>query len=143
MPIAPVLAPAGYVPEHAVAFGSQDGPAIPVDYANPLPTALTVVAATSVAITGTSAASTTVGPLFPQLGRAIWLTLGGTWTGTARLLRSIDGGTNRLPLTIGGQDWALFTGNCNEAVAEETVSGATYYLSLTIASGTVAYQVSQ
>ena len=138
-----VNAPAGFVPEYAIAFGTQDGPAVAVDAANPLPTSATIVPALSAPLVGTAATTSTVGPFTPQLGRAIWLTLSGTWTGTAQLLRSTDGGTTKLPLTAGGQSWGSFTANCNEAVAEESVSGATYYLAVTLASGSLGYRVAQ
>jgi hypothetical protein len=142
-PTAPILAPAGYVPEHAVAFGSQDGPATPVDLANPLPVALTLATAVSTALNGSTAISASVGPFVPQLGRAIWVTLADTWTGTVQLMRSSDGGTTLLPLTAGGVPWGGFTANCNESVAEETVASTTYYLAMAIASGTVSYRIAQ
>jgi hypothetical protein len=142
-PTAPILAPAGYVPEHAVAFGSQGGPATPVDLANPLPVALTLATAVSAALSGSATTSASVGPFIPQLGRAIWITLAGTWTGSVQVMRSNDGGATLLPLTAGGAPWGGFTTNCNEPVAEETVAAATYYLAIAIASGTVSYRIAQ
>ena len=62
----------------------------------------------------------------------------GTW-----MLRSTDGGTTRLPMTIGGSGWGSFQGNCNEPVAEESVAGATYYLAIAVTSGTLSYRVTQ
>jgi hypothetical protein len=142
-PTAPILAPAGYVPEHAVAFGSQDGPATPVDLANPLPVALTLAMALSTALTGSSVTSGTAGPFVPQMGRAIWMTLTGVWSGTVQLMRSLDSGATMVPLTIGGLQWGAFTANCNEPVAEETVVGTTYYLAVAITSGTATYRIAQ
>lgn len=99
--------------------------------------------ATSTPLTGTANASTTVGPFTPQLARAIWIVLSGTWTGTVQVLRSTDGGATKLPLTVAGASWASFTANANEPVAEESDAAATYYLSITLASGSVTYRVAQ
>ena len=88
----PVQAPGGFVPEHAIAFGTDGGFSTAVDTAHPLPTFNTVVAALSAPLVGTIAASGGVGPFAPQLGRPVWLTLSGTWAGTVQVLRSIDGG---------------------------------------------------
>jgi hypothetical protein len=46
-------------------------------------------------------------------------------------------------LTIAGQPWGVYTGNANEEVAEETVTGATYYLEFALTDGTVDYRVQQ
>lgn len=93
-------------------------------------------------LTGTSAVTATLGPFTPDLGRAIWLTLSGTWAGTVQLLRSRDGGTTKLPLTYGdGTAKPTFSGNMQAPVAEETVSGATYYLEFTRTSGTLGYRL--
>lgn len=140
---APILAPAGYVPEHAVAFGSQDGPATAVDLANPLPVAFTLATALTSPLAGSTSASAIVGPFLPQLGRAIGLTLSGTWAGTAQVMRSVDSGVTSLPLTAGGLAWGGFNANVNEPVAEETVAGTSYYLAITITSGTVSYRIAQ
>jgi hypothetical protein len=94
-------------------------------------------------LTGTAATTSTVGPFTPMLGRAIVLTLSGTWAGTAQLLRSTDAGTTKLPITIAGSAWGSYTANCNEPVTEETESGAVYYLSITLSSGTVTYRLAQ
>lgn len=94
-----IHAPAGYVPEHALAFSASDGTAVVVDADNPLPTAATLGAATSTAMTGALSATGTAGPFAPNLGRAIWLSLAGNWTGAVQLLRSMDGGATKLPLT--------------------------------------------
>ena len=116
-----------------------------------LPTAATVVAAiarntvaaTAAALAGTTNATGIVGPFAPDLARPIWLTLSGNWTGTVQLLRSTDAGVTKLPITVGGAAWASFAANCNEAVAEESVAGATYFLSITLTAGSVNYRVAQ
>lgn len=137
------LAPGGFVPRQAVAFADAAGFAVPVGMATPLPVATLIAPAASTALTGTATTSLVAGPFTPELGRAIWLTLSGTWSGNVALERSTDGGATRLPLTVGGQSWATFAANANEPIGEETVSGATYYLSVTLTSGTLSYQVAQ
>lgn len=139
----PIRTPAGFVPPSAAAFSGAGGVATLVDAANPLPIAPIMLAARSTSLAGTLTASATVGPFAPDLGRPIWVTLTGTWSGAAQVLRSVDGGASRVALTIAGQPTASFTGNANEPVAEETVAGAGYYLAVTIASGTLAYRVQQ
>jgi hypothetical protein len=138
-----VQAPGGFVPAAAVCFGALDSAPVPVDAAHPLPVAGTIAAASSAPLAGSTGASGAFGPFVPQLGRAIWLTLSGSWSGTMQVQRSLDGGATRVPLTVAGQAWAMFSANCCEPVAEETVAGATYYLSVTLASGTLAYRVQQ
>ncbi|WP_419827855.1 hypothetical protein [Sphingomonas sp.] len=145
MSTAPVIrAPAGYVPEHAVSFAAQDGSATVVDRGHPLPTVATLGAAGSTPLAGSASASTVAGPFAPDLGRAIWLTLAGVWTGTVRLLRSVDGGATKLPLTFGdGSARATFTVNAQAPVAEESVAVASYWLDVALSSGTVTYRLEQ
>ena len=81
-------------------------------------------------------------PFAPQLGREIWLTLSGTWSGSVALMRSVDGGATLLPATLGGAA-LTWTGNVNEIVWIETEAAATLYLSITLASGAVTYRVAQ
>ena len=139
----PIVLPAGYVTEQAIAFGNADGTANLVSADDPLPIRAIVGPAASAPLAGTAVSSTIAGPFAPDPGRPIWLTLSGTWSGRAQLLRSTDGGATALPITVAGQVWGSYTANCNEAAAEETVAGASYYLSVTLASGTLAYQVQQ
>ena len=138
-----IEAPGGFVPRQAVAFGSAEGDAVQVDIDHPLPTSAMIGAATSAPLTGSSSASATVGPFTPQLGRPIWLTLSGSWSGTVVVLRSTDGGATKLPLTAAGQGWGAFGANVNEPVGEETVAAARYYLQITLTSGSVTYEVRQ
>lgn len=109
----------------------------------PLVAPLTVAPATSLVLTGTASASKTDGPFSPDLGRPIWVTIAGAFTGSVTVLRSIDGGATRQGLTVVGQPWGVFTGPVNEAVAEETVAAATYYLSIVLTSGSLTYRVEQ
>jgi hypothetical protein len=78
-----------------------------------------------------------------DLGRPIWVSLSGGWTGTVEVLRSTNGGTTMLPLTAGGERWGRFTANANEAIAEESEAGTTYYLATTLQTGTLTYRVAQ
>lgn len=139
----PVAVPAGYLTGQAIAYLAPNDHAVLVSTAAPLPVTATPVAASSVALTGTTPASTIVGPFTPQLGRAIWLTLSGAWTGSAQLQRSTDGGTTKLALTANGQPYGAYTANANEAVVEETCADATFYLAVTLSSGTLTYRVAQ
>lgn len=139
----PVALPAGYVTGQAIAYVTPGDHAVLVSTAAPLPVAVTRLAATAAALAGSTAVSATLGPFTPELGRAIWLTLSGSWTGSAQLLRSVDGGTSKLPLTALGQPWGAFTGNANEAIIEESCAGVTYYLAVTLTAGTLFYRVAQ
>ena len=141
--VADVEVPAGFVPQYALAFGAVDGPAVAVHAANPLPVRAVQQAAAASALAGTLSASDTVGPFVPDLGRAIWISLSGSWSGTVDVLRSVDGGATKLPLTIGGERWGRFGGNANEAVADESEAGATYYLAVALQAGTLTYRVAQ
>lgn len=139
-----IQTPAGFAPLHALAFGAQGGVATAVDAAHPLPTTSALGAAGATPLAGTTAASGTLGPFQPVLGRTIWLTLSGSWSGTVQLLRSSDGGTTKLPLTYGdGSAKPSWTGAVQAPVADETVDGATYWLGVTLRSGTLTYRMEQ
>lgn len=140
----PIESPASFVPEHAVAFAGTDGSALSVSQNQPLPVATLVPAARSLALATTLVASGMVGPFVPELGRTIWLTLSGEWNGSVQLLRSIDGGVQRLPLTWSdGTVRGLFATNANLPVGEESVAGATWWLAVTLVSGSVTIRVEQ
>lgn len=140
-----VQTPGGAVNGSAIGYGPKDGAWTAVTPASPLPvtTMPAQAASTSTPLAGSSATTQTVGPFTPQLGRPINLRLTGTWTGSAQLLRSVDAGATRTPLTIGGSSWGSYGANANEPVWTETEAGATYYLALTVSSGTVTYRVAQ
>lgn len=137
-----IHAPGGFAPFTAVSFANGAGKAVTVEDQTPLPVTL-APAGPVTPLAGTASASTMAGPFVPVLGRPIVVTLAGDWSGTVTLLRSVDGGTTKLPLTIGGLPWAVFSGNANEPVAEEREPGATYYLDFDRVSGTLSYRVSQ
>jgi len=139
-----VEAPGNFTPQVALAFGSLNEAATPIGPANPLPTHARLGAADSSPIAGSTSVSTLLGPFAPELGRLIWVTLSGTWTGSVQLLRSVDGGATRLPVTYGdGTVKGIYSGNVNAAVAEETVDGTIWYLDATLGSGTLNYRLEQ
>lgn len=138
----PIQAPAGYVPQHALAFGTAGGGAVPVSQADPLPVSPRLAPATSVPLAGGLAASGTVGPFTPQPGRPIWVSLSGSWSGSAALLRSTDGGTTRLPATL-GEAALTWSANRSEPATEESCAGATYYLAVTLTAGSLTYRLEQ
>lgn len=100
-------------------------------------------AATSSPLSGSATGTANIGPFTPQLGRPINLTLSGTWSGSAQLMRSVDGGTVKTGLTVGGTSWGSFTANANEPVWTESEAGATFYLAVSITSGTLTYRIAQ
>lgn len=140
MPI-PILNPAGYAVTCAVAYADADGALVPVDASTPLPVTLGRTPTTPLA--GTAASTAVAGPYQPALGRPVMLVLTGTWTGSVRVMRSVDGGTTRQALTVAGSAWAQFSANACEAVWEESESAATLYLDITLASGSVTYRMAQ
>lgn len=144
MPNAPIQSPASFVPSRATAFSDVDGTALLVSASNPLPVAMaTTSGSTSTPLAGTAAASGVLGPYQPATGRAVILSLAGTWAGTVKVTRSTDGGATRLPLTVAGGSWAQFTANCCEAVWEESDASARLYLDVTLTSGTLTYRMAQ
>ncbi|MES2491756.1 MAG: hypothetical protein V4579_00580 [Pseudomonadota bacterium] len=60
-----------------------------------------------------------------------------------KLLRSVDGGTTKLPVTAGGQPYASYTANVCEPVWEESEAAALLYLDFTLTSGSVSYRMGQ
>ena len=138
-----VALPAGYVTGQAIAYTTAADHAVLVSTTTPLPVTQTRGTTTATPLAGSTSATATLGPYTPELGRPIWLTLTGVWTGNAQLLRSVDGGTTKLPLTAAGQPYGSFTANANEAVTEESCAGATLYLLATITAGTLTYRVAQ
>lgn len=139
-----VALPAGYITGQAIAYATAADHAVLVSAATPLPVTSTRGAATSTMLAGTTAASVAIGPFVPELGRPVWLTLSGSWAGSVQLLRSIDGGTTKLPITWpDGSARGTYTGNLNAAVVEESCSGATWYLAVTLSSGTLSYRMAQ
>ncbi|MEO6041363.1 MAG: hypothetical protein ABIP41_05645 [Croceibacterium sp.] len=145
MPDIPITYPGRYAPGVAMNFADSAGNARQVSATAPLP--VTLAAATGSApppvLTGTASAAAVVGPLQPVAGKPLVLVLTGTWTGRVRLLRSIDGGTNKLPVTLAGAPWAVFTGNVCEPAWDESDTLATFYLDLVPATGAISYRLGQ
>lgn len=142
MPSIPIQSPASYVPSRAAAFADVDGTSMLVSANNPMPVAIGPAAAAA-ALAGSSAASAVLGPFLPVAGRPVVLALSGTWSGTVMVQRSTNGGTTKLPLTIGGVAWGQFTTNVCEPVWEESEAGAALYLDVTLSSGTLTYRLAQ
>ena len=142
-PLPPVAAPARFVPAQAIAFGAPGTNAIGVSTTTPLPVQTLMPAASSLPLSGSANVSGVAGPFVPDMGRAIWVTLSGEWDGLVRLLRSVDGGATRLPLTVGGASWAEFSGNANEPVGIESEANAVYYVDIALNSGALSYRVAQ
>jgi hypothetical protein len=151
MPSTPIKSPTNYAVSHAVAFADSEGSAqlvsaaspMPVNINNAAPLAVSVANPTTAPIAGTANANVVAGPFAPVMGRAVILSLSGTWVGAVKVTRSTDGGTSRLPLTIAGGAWANFTANCCEAVWEECDAAASLFLDITVSSGTVTYRLAQ
>ena len=142
MPITPLKTPAGYVPQMAVAFANASGDAEPVSASNPLPFQEQPFAAAP-ALTGTALASGLFGPFAPRAGRAVVVVLSGTWSGSVKVVRSLDGGATKVGLTAGGTAWGVFTGNACEPVWDESEAAATLYLDVTLTSGSLTYRLGQ
>lgn len=141
MPPIPIQTPGGYAVSRVAAFADSNGEAVAVGAGNPLPVSL--AQSPNAAVAGIAGTSGLIGPFDPVPGRNVVLTLSGSWTGAIRLLRTTDGGATKLPLTIGGQPWAIFAANCCEAVWEESESAAELWLDITLTSGTAAYRLAQ
>lgn len=146
----PLHTPAGYAPTFALGLDDGTGHLSLVSAMRPLPvTAIDGSVASAPAmpapepLEGETSASTIVGPFEPALGRAIYCTLAGEWTGTVKLLRSTDDGARKHGVTLAGAEWAVFSANVCEPVWEETEEAATLWLECTIAQGMLAYRVSQ
>lgn len=137
----PIQSPSGYAATRAVAFADGDENAILASTTNPLPVAFS--AAPTTALAGATSASGILGPYQPALGRGVILTLAGTWVGTVKVLRSSDGGTTKLPLTLAGSVWGQFASNCCEPVWEESEAAATLWLDIVLSSGSLTYRLAQ
>lgn len=139
----PLAAPAGYVPFTALAVSAGEAGSVAVGPGVPLPVAAAFGPAASSPLSGSASASTVAGPFLPELGRPIWLTLSGAWSGTVQVKRSVDGGATLHPVTAGGEAWGTFAGNACEPVALESSADAAYYLDIALISGSLDYEVAQ
>lgn len=138
----PIKTPAGFAPANAVGFANSDGEMVLVSGDNPMPVS-NAGAPPPLPLEGTATQNEIVGPFAPLAGRAVNIQLDGTWQGNVQLLRSVDSGTTKLPVTLAGEPWAQFTSNANEPAWLESEGDVELYLDLTLTSGTLAYRVSQ
>jgi hypothetical protein len=136
-----ISVPAGFAPAYAAGYADAGGQLALVSQTSPLPVATAAPAADP--LVGQTAASTVAGPFYATVGRAIVVTLDGDWQGTVRLLRSTDDGATRIPLRVGGATWAEYSEAGCEQAWSETEEGVSFYLDITLSSGSVAYRVSQ
>lgn len=127
----------------SASFLNRGGKANSVSAKAPLPTEAMFSPAVSTPVSGSTAASIVSAAFTPALGRPIYITLSGTWTGTVTLKRSVDGGVTKLPVTIGGSAWAVYTTNACEAAWEEAGANVTLYLDITRTTGTIIYDMRQ
>lgn len=139
----PTAAPARFVPLAAVAFSDEQQNGQVVNADNPLPVAVSFGPTETTPLAGTTSVSLLTAGFSPELGRPLWLTLSGTWSGTVAVQRSTDGGATRQPLTLAGDAWGVFAGNANEVVSVESEAGATYSLDIALSSGTLSYRMAQ
>ena len=138
----PIKTPAGYATAVAVGFADASGNLVTAGPATPLP--VTASAAVIVdPLVGVATQTGVAGPFAPSGSAPIVLQLSGDWEGTVSLLRSTDDGATRHPLTLAGEPWGVYLGNICEPVWTEGEQAAQFYLDMTIASGTLAYRVSQ
>ena len=136
-----ISVPAGFAPAYAVGYSDAGGQLALVSDSAPLPVA--TAAPAPAPLSGQSATSEVVGPFAATPGRAIVVTLDGEFDGVVRLLRSTDGGLTKVPLRVGGAEWAEFTQTGCEQAWTETEEGTSFYLDIALNSGTVYYRVSQ
>lgn len=145
----PVKFPSGYATAVAIGTADADGNIVMVDADNPLRVVVDGDSggATPVQpaepLSGSASTATVAGPYPATPGLPIIVTLSGNWTGSAKILRSVDGGATKVALTVAGTLWGQFTGNACEPVWTESEAGVTFYLELAPASGTIAYRIAQ
>jgi hypothetical protein len=146
VPDIPISYPGKYAPGVALNFADSTGSAKQVSETSPLPVTLAATATSAPgpsALAGNATTAVTVGPYTPVAGKPLFVSLSGTWTGTVKLLRSVDGGTTRLPVTLAGAPWAAYSANVCEPVWEENEASAVFYLQLSPTSGSIAYRLAQ
>lgn len=134
-----ILAPGGYGPLVGLAFGGVGEPAIAVSGVTPLPV-VGVPGAGAPPVTGRLQATGRSAPIALTVGRAVMLTLSGSWTGTIALRRSIDGGATSAPLTAAGHT-IEFDAAVNEVVWVEPEEGAALVLDAVLMDGAVDFRV--
>lgn len=137
-----IQTPAGFAPAFALGYSDESGDFVLARPSAPLP--VTQGDRTRpVPLAGSTSASTLLGPFVPIPGVSVMLELGGNWAGSVQLQRSSDGGTTLRDVTIAGSQWGYYSSNVCEPVWDESETDAQLFLSVTIASGTLDYRVSQ
>lgn len=139
-----IESPAGYATSFAVGFSDSTGALALVTSDQPLPVSLANgQSSPPPPLQGTANTTGLIGPFRASAGMPIHLQLSGIWEGRVSVVRSIDGGANIHGLTAAGMRWASFTSPANEVVWLDSDPAATFYLDITLTSGTAAYRVSQ
>lgn len=139
----PISVPAGFAPAFALGYSDAQSNLTMVTASAPLPVSVGSGAPVPAPLTGQTATAALVGPFNAIADRPVVVALSGTWTGTVQVLRSTDGGVTKLPLRIGGSTWGTYRESGVEQAWIDKESGASFYLDIAPASGTVAYRVSQ
>lgn len=137
----PIQTPAGYASAYAIGYADPAENLVLVSGASPLPVAS--ASAAPAPLTGESAASLLAGPFEAVSGRVVTVTLGGSWQGSVRLMRSTDGGATLDPLKVAGEPWAQYSAPGCEQAWFEGEDGASFFLDIELASGSISYRVSQ
>lgn len=137
----PIQTPAGYASAMAIGYANEAEHLVLVSAAKPLP--VTTSAPAPAPLVGESSANLLAGPFSAVPGRVVTVTLRGTWQGSVRLLRSTDGGATLNPLKIAGEVWAQYSEPGCEQAWFESEEGASFFLDIELASGTISYRVSQ
>ena len=138
-----ISTPAGFAPAFAVGFAGPAGDLSQVSRSSPLPGGIAAPVSNAASVEGEAIASLLAGPFRPDGQAPVVVTLDGDWSGEARLQRSTDDGVTLHDLRVAGLDWGVFTANGSEQVWSESEAGATFWLDISIASGTCSYRVSQ
>ncbi len=139
----PISHQSNYVTPTAIGYADADRNYVQVSEQLPLPVTGVRGAAPPAPLQGETDQSLVVGPFEPQPDVPFHLELGGQWSGRVVLQRSTDDGVTRRGLTAGGFPWAEFEGNANEPIWQEGDRDATFYLDISLASGTLNYRLSQ
>lgn len=134
--------PAGYITPFALGYADEQGDLTLVTSGAPLPVA-SARGEVPAPLEGETGTSMVAGPFVPAPDVPMHLQLTGTWTGSVIVKRSVDGGDTSYPLTLAGAPWAQFTANANEAIWQEGEEAASFWLDITLASGALAYRMSQ
>lgn len=95
-------------------------------------------------VTGAVSATGNSAQLIARAGYQIYLTLTGTWVGTATLMVSHDDGVTWNPVTAyADSQLGIFTQNCDEAIVIPRNNGNRYRLRFQVDSGTITYRLAQ